>query len=298
MKLVNLLHNPKAGAKSHSKKRLIELIESKGYRCIYSSVKKTGWDKISDDFDIIAIAGGDGTVRKVVSALLHSNHGRQIPLALLPLGTANNIAKSLNIPRNINDAIDLWNGGNYKSFDIGTITGLTKKSFLMESAGFGIFPALISEMSTRNDISDDPEESLKIATKTFLEIAAGYEPRECKLFIDGEDHSGKYLLVEVMNTNFLGPNLNVNVHADPGDGLLEVFKISASQRDELCHYMHNKLNDREIPDKFSLVHAKSISIQWDGRHIHIDDEVKKIRKQTSVGLCVEATTLRFIVAGN
>src|SRR5688572_2743151 len=108
MKSANLLHNPKAGGGEYSKKRLTALIRAAGFDCSYSSTKKRGWEKIeAADGDFIVLAGGDGTVRKVAGGLLDKN----VPIGVLPLGTANNIAKTLGLhPDNmsIEDIIEAW----------------------------------------------------------------------------------------------------------------------------------------------------------------------------------------------
>src|ERR1044072_2398775 len=100
MKIARLFHNPTAGEGEHTRKKLVSLMEAAGFDCSYSSTKKKRWEKIeSKDTDFIVIAGGDGTVRKVAEELLDQKVLNKIlPIGLLPLGTANNIAKTLNIP--------------------------------------------------------------------------------------------------------------------------------------------------------------------------------------------------------
>ena len=63
-----LLHNPKAGDAEHSKKALTKLMEDHGFACRYISVKDE-WQDFNPDIDFIAMAGGDGTVRKVLKGL-------------------------------------------------------------------------------------------------------------------------------------------------------------------------------------------------------------------------------------
>src|ERR1051325_5153423 len=98
MKKVKLLHNPTAGDEEHSKKELVALIKSNGYDCKYSSTKDKDWAEFEEDLDFLIAAGGDGTIRKITKELLNRKKLEKIlPIAPLPLGTANNIAKTLNI---------------------------------------------------------------------------------------------------------------------------------------------------------------------------------------------------------
>src|SRR5947207_7501500 len=91
---VTLIHNPTAGGGEHAAERLVAAIERAGYQVAYFSSKEVRIGRVlKRPCDIIAIAGGDGTIRKV--AVRARPDGP--PLTILPLGTANNIAKSLGV---------------------------------------------------------------------------------------------------------------------------------------------------------------------------------------------------------
>src|SRR4051794_8685614 len=109
MKTVKLLHNPGAGDEGHTKDELITQIRAAGYNCEYASVKGWLWDNLTDKIDFVIVAGGDGTVRKVTKALLDRKVlAKTFPIALLPLGTANNISKTLQITGSTEDIIQSW----------------------------------------------------------------------------------------------------------------------------------------------------------------------------------------------
>src|SRR4051812_19898988 len=105
MKSAIIFHNPKAGEGELDKKKLLSLIGKAGYDCSYISTKKDGWDKIEPtENQLIVLAGGDGTVRKVAGNLLD----RCSTIGLLPLGTANNIAKTLGIGGEAESIVQSW----------------------------------------------------------------------------------------------------------------------------------------------------------------------------------------------
>src|SRR5688500_6992106 len=134
MKVAQLIHNPDAGDDDHTKQDLIKLIEANGYECRYSSTKKKGWEKIEDDTDFIICAGGDGTVRKIVDELLDRKILSKIwPIALLPMGSANNIAKTLEISGEAKDIIEAWKNETIKMIDVGLVSILLEARFLLES---------------------------------------------------------------------------------------------------------------------------------------------------------------------
>lgn len=70
------------------------MIGHAGHDIVYRSTREPGWEKAIADADLVAVAGGDGTVGKALTAL-----GDIEPplIAVLPLGSANNIARALGI---------------------------------------------------------------------------------------------------------------------------------------------------------------------------------------------------------
>src|SRR5262245_41140986 len=81
-----LIHNPKAGDRNHSKKQLMSRLRKYGLQAFYQSIKECGWKQaFKKPVDVVIAAGGDGTVHKTAWEIMDSG----IPLAILPLGTAN-----------------------------------------------------------------------------------------------------------------------------------------------------------------------------------------------------------------
>lgn len=300
MKTVKLIHNPNAGDGAYSAKELTKLIESKGYTCICNNIKKDDWKEIEADADIIAVAGGDGAVRKVCKVLLkRTNLEKRLPVAVLPLGTANNIGNSLHLADiAIEELVESWERCRIKQVDVGIVSGCEDKGlFFVEGFGFGIFPNLMNAMKKVDEAEKEtPEESLNKAMEVLLETVKNYVPRKCKLVIDGVDHSGKFLLVEIMNLPSLGPNMYINPMADTGDGEFEIIVIPESQREKLIQYVTDKMEGKEPEFAFSALKGKDINITWEGMHAHIDDEILKVEKRFNVSIDVNRGVLDFIVA--
>lgn len=292
MKFAKIFHNPKAGG-SVKKRQLVQLIKDAGYQCSYSSTKHKDWNDIDAvRTDLLVVAGGDGTVRKVATNMLDL----RIPIALLPMGTANNIANTLGINGTPESIVEGWSAHNFKNFDVGKIYGVKKHNFFLEGMGFGLFPKLMKKMvKVEERLSGAPEESLKVALKILHDIILTSKARYCKVSIDGTDHSGKFLLVEVMNTQSIGPNLNLASFADPGDGMFEVILIAERQRDEFAAYVHNKLYGIEQPPIFNVLKAKNLDIFWEGTNMHIDDEIVELKKPQDIRVKLQEGLLRFAV---
>jgi diacylglycerol kinase family enzyme len=293
MKSASVLHNPRAGEGEFTKKKLLALLRSSGFDCSYSSTKGKGWEKMeAADTDFIILAGGDGTIRKVAPELLD----KKLPIGLIPLGTANNIAKTLGITGDATDIIEAWKNKNVRKYDVGRIYGLKKASFFLEGMGYGVFPRLMKEMKKEEiQLTDSPEKNLKIALETLHDIILTSKARYCKISVDGADYSGEFLLAEVMNTQSIGPNLNLAPFADPGDGALEVILISERQREEFANYVHNKMHGVEQTPVFNILKAKNLEIYWEGKLLHVDDEIIQLDASQEIRIKLQEGVLEFLV---
>lgn len=295
MKLTRLIHNPGAGEEAHNKKELLSILESEGFGCRYASTKKEGWQKIEPDIDLLIVAGGDGTVGKVAKELLDQHYPKKIPIALLPLGTANNIANALGITGTTEEIVRSWHTARIKNYDTAKVESLSGSTCILEGFGFGVFPRLMKEMKKLEKRPATPAEELQVAMDTLHAITLSYESRYCRLELDGQDHSGRFLLVEIMNTPSIGPNLLLAPTADPGDGVLDIVLIPETEREKLAEYIHHKITDAEVPFPFKTITASKILLQWEGTHLHVDDELIKQEKPALIQIEVNESMLEFLV---
>lgn len=296
MKSAKVLHNPTAGEGEHTKKKLISLLETAGYTCSYSSTKESGWEKIKDDTDFIVAAGGDGTIRRLAEELLDKRIlDKKYPIGLLPFGTANNIAKTLGLPDNIDDILALWKEENVMHMDVGKIHDLKKTEFFLEGFGFGVFPELMTAMKKRDHAAETPEAELVEGLRMLHEIVLAYPAVPCKLTLDGVEHTGNFLLCEIMNTRSVGPNLVLAPEADPGDGEFEVVLIEALQRDALAAYIQSKLDGEEPHTSFSITRARKVTVQQAGTLFHSDDELIKTEKEQEIHIELLPGVIDFLV---
>jgi len=297
MKLAQLLHNPGAGDEEHGKEDLISLIKENGFDCRYSSTKKNILKNLDPEIDFLIVAGGDGTLRSVAKELVERKIMEKIwPIGLLPLGTANNIAKTLELKGETQDLIKAWHQEKFKNFDIGRIDDFEQAHFFLESFGFGVFPYLMMQMKKLGkEKIEDADEKIKVALEVLHEIILSYDAKDCQLAIDGMNHSGRYLLAEIMNTKSIGPNLFLAPEADPGDGLLNVIIIPEADREKFASYVIGKLNNKEEAYNFFELKGKKVNISWEGTHVHVDDEVVKLKKKKEMKVELKENLLRFLV---
>jgi len=298
MKRAKLLHNTSAGKEDHGADDLIEEIRSNGFECSYSSTKKKELKKLDEDFDFLVAAGGDGTVRKITKYLLKREQiEKPWPVALLPLGTANNIAKTLGLEGDTSHLVHGWHNAKLQPFDVGDVFhNKNEVGFFLESFGFGIFPRLMKEMNKETiDESASADEKITLALKVLYRIICSYKPKYCKVIADGKDFSGKFLMMEVMNSKSIGPNLLIAPNADPGDGEFELVFIPEEKREDLAAYVQHRMDGREMNFEFPVVQAKDISLAWNGTDVHMDDELIKLKKSNQVYIHPRSGLLEFMV---
>lgn len=297
MKQVQIIHNPGAGDENHSEDELKKLLEENGYESTYVSTKKKGWKDFEAQADLLIVAGGDGTVRKVVGELLEEKLlDRPNPIGLLPMGTANNISKALQIGEDTKEIIRSWAAGKTKSFDVGKIYNIQDHLFFLESFGYGVFPYLMQEMKAFDEsLFKAPEEKIQKALEVLHEIILSYKPRYCELSVDGTDHSGKFVLAEIMNTPSIGPNILISPLSDPGDGEFEVVLVPEQHKEKFAAYVEGKISGREETYSFHTLKGKDIKISWEGTHVHTDDQIVKLEKGSQVKIQLKKGLLDFLV---
>lgn len=300
MKKIQVVHNPTAGDAEQNKNELLTKLKPHCKEISYVSTDDEGWEDFSlDKIDLIVLCGGDGTVRKLADVLLKkSKKQRKIPIYLVPSGTANNIATTLNLklPRDFKFQDNLK---NYQLFDYGKISGLTDFEFFLESIGFGLFPELIRRMKEADEVPNETaEEKLRRTLKVCKEIVEQMEPVKVKIEADGEKIEGKFLLAEVLNTKHIGPNLELAPQASPGDGLMDLILISPQDRNLLLEYVESLLStnreEMDVHQFVKVIKVKKIKLQCKTSVMHVDDTILTEEKKYKLKLKVNEGEFFFL----
>ena len=299
---VVLIHNPRAGDDSApDAKQLKTMIRDAGHEIDYCSAKGREWKSaLEDPVDLVAIAGGDGTVAKVARRVI----GRRIPLAVLPTGTANNISKTLglkDVP--VAELVSGWASAHRKRFDAGIVTGPWKSRHFIEGVGAGLFARAMAEADNNRTLENLNDAEVKA---TYAQQLLRDELKECpsthlNVSLDGTDLSGDYILLEAMNMEFVGPNLYLAPDSLADDGLLDVVLIAEQHRRKLDEYLSTWQEGVMWPPDFTTLKGARLEVEWTGFDIHIDDTIyprkKKARAKAPAAISVEVEhdALEFLV---
>jgi diacylglycerol kinase (ATP) len=164
--------------------------------------------------DTVIIGGGDGTLNAAIAGLIDT----QIPLGLLPLGTANDLARTLQIPVELPQACQIIATGTPQPIDIGWVNG--QHFFNVASLGLSvkITRQLTKEVKQRWGIFAYAVTAFKVLSKSRLFHA------EIRL-ADGQTHRVKTIQIAVGNGRFYGGGMAVAHDAAIDDERLDLYSL-------------------------------------------------------------------------
>ncbi|MEZ0335790.1 MAG: diacylglycerol kinase family protein [Gemmatimonadales bacterium] len=270
---MTLVHNPTAGDERDTEQMLLEKLKEAGHEARLVSGKKGLEKKLEDPGDVVAVAGGDGSVKQVVLALA----GGGVPLAILPIGTANNIAKSLGSLGTFDELIAGWRKAERRRLAVGTVATRWGARRFVESAGTGLFAELV--IRGPEEIDENAAgltgHAIDRALLLLQRIVAERHPIHRRVELDGADVSGEYLLVEAMNIPLVGPNIPLAPGADFGDRRLELVTISERERGALADYVRARLAGEAARLELPRRSGEQIVLHASPAELHVDDDAWK-----------------------
>jgi diacylglycerol kinase (ATP) len=270
---VTLVYNPSAGDEQHEGEHLLERLEEAGYDARLVSGRKKLARKLEDPGDLVAVAGGDGSVKEVAIALA----GRKVPMAILPTGTANNIAKSLGVLGRWGELIAGWPEAERRSLRVGSVTAAGGTMRFVESAGVGLFAELVSR--GQEEVDDNTAgltgHAIDRALLLLRRITEQRPPILRQVTMDAADLTGEYLMVEAMNIPLLGPNMPVAPGADCGDDLLDLVLVSERERGAIREYLSARLGGSAAPLELPVRRGRRVALQAYPTELHVDDDTWK-----------------------
>ena len=224
----------------------------------YTTAEDSGEEmakKAADEHvDLVIAAGGDGTIHSVASGLIK----RETTLAIIPIGTMNNLAHSLGIPLPIEASCAIVAKGETRSIDIGQINGQT----FLEVAGIGLEAALFpfaEEVKKPNLLS------MMRGAVNGLFILLNYQSIALKISFDDKKRRHYHALqVTICNAPYYGAHFQVapDIHMD--DGLLDVFIYKNFNKLEyIQHGISISQGQRVFQPKISHRRVKSLRISTD-----------------------------------
>ncbi|MEX2536392.1 MAG: diacylglycerol kinase family protein [Trueperaceae bacterium] len=217
--------NPVAGKRSSPEnlKRLKERLDEAGVEFELRETSGEGdaarWAREAVDVDMVIALGGDGTTMEAMSGLIEGQ--RDIPLAQVPVGTANLVARALGIPTDLEGALEVALAGVAVRHDVGRVEGSGRYFALVAGAGFDA------------QLIEDTPRRLKNRLGFTAYLLAGvrnlFRLRRSNILlqIDGHHHHFRAHTVMVINVGDIeGMELRGTRDIDPHDGKLDVLIVT------------------------------------------------------------------------
>jgi diacylglycerol kinase (ATP) len=260
-----LVANPGAGKPEESPKQLelaARLLRQHGIEVDVALAKPKeeatpiAKQAVKDGFDVVVAMGGDGTLEAVLRGMV----GRKTPMGIIPTGTQNNIARSLGIPLEMEEACALIASQHVRKLDVGRVQVKNgKKLFFFELTAIGLVAALYPKA---NKLQDGQLSKLRDVALTLLH----HEP-EPVVYLTLDDESKvkvKTMLVVVSNAPMFGANFLVAPDATVTDGLLDISVYPEFSKAELlAYYAAIRAEGFSRNEKVQRFRARKIEIKTD-----------------------------------
>lgn len=265
MKKANLIYNHNSGKyKDISLEKITRLLYKIGIEAVYQRTEsEDDLDIIlSNPYDLVICAGGDGTTRSVVKRIID----KDAVLAVIPIGTANNFTYSLSVSDDYREVIKSLPDAKPAKVDIGKVSAPWGDEIFIEGVGFGLFADLLTEYRPVTD------KKVTRVLKVLIDGLNEVRTYDNQLEIDDVDYTDRYLMVEILNTASIGPRLQLAAGSDMNDGFLNSVLIGESENlfDLGFNLFTGKVEDIK---GHRLIKSKEIKFKWNGFPIHIDDQV-------------------------
>ena len=171
---------------------------------------------------LLIVAGGDGTINDAVNGLGKAGFPQGVTLGILPAGTGNDLAATLCIPDDPDEAEDVIRQGRVRTLDVARVRseGIGERFFINVATG-----GLGAEISDANEGELKRRWGKLSYLRASLEVAKDFDVRELDLYLDGELHRTRAVNVVVGNCRYAGGGWLAAPRANPEDGLLDVVII-------------------------------------------------------------------------
>jgi len=269
------IHNPVAGAKhpERLRRRVEAALVKRQVEFEYAYTERQGHaadlarTALEKGFDRIVVAGGDGTVLEVVSALVDSD----AELALLPVGTGNQLAANMRLPKGVPRSIEVALNGGRKKIDVGMLDG--QPFTCIAGAGFDA-----------DVVRPDSALKRRVGYLAYVHAAAASafspKPSDIHLEVDGEEIVCRGIGVEVANMPGLtAPMLRhpVDLVPDgkPDDGLLDVCVLAVETTVEFVTAVTSIVTGRlEKDPRLQYFRGREVKVEADPPlAVQIDGEI-------------------------
>lgn len=266
MKKARIIYNPTSGRELAKRNiaYILDRLEEAGYEASAYATKGKGdatkgaRKAVKRKFDMVVAAGGDGTINEVINGLAEQDYRPR--LGVLPLGTTNDFARAVSIPRDIVKACDVLCGGYEMPIDIGKVNN----RYFINIAGAGKLTELTYDVPSK--------------LKTMLgqmayyikgiEMLPSIRPTNVTIDYDDRTFTGNIMMFLVSNTNSVGGFEKLAPEASLNDGLFDLIILKEANLAEFIRLASLATRGEHMKDQ-KVIYAQASRIR-----IHADEKMQ------------------------
>lgn len=189
-----------------------------------------------DAFDRVVVVGGDGTVHLALREL-----DLEVPMAVIPLGSGDDFAKTLGIPRNVSDACRVAVHGRIREIDVAEANGLR----YLGVAGVG-FDSLVAAEANRVKFVGGSA----VYLYSIFKVLPAFEPIRMSITVDGDTFTEDVMFAVVGNTHRYGGGIKIAPAAVVDDGLLDLYLVTKCSKWDLIRTLPRGYTGSHVTSPF------------------------------------------------
>ena len=243
-------------------------------------------ESLREGAQVLVACGGDGTINEVASCLV----GTDVPLGIIPMGSGNGLAESLEIPRNIKEAVKIIKESRTNGIDVALVNG---KPFF-SNMGIGFDAKVISNYN--NCGKRRFWAYLKAVLKSIKEFK---NSEKIKVELNGKTFKANPFMFFVSNSKVMGYDISLTRMASLQDGLLDVVIIENLNRGEMLmlgFFLLLRLNQYLKKVQYFKVKELKLAFEDDGANhfMQADGELHHLADKEVV-VTIEENALNVLV---
>jgi diacylglycerol kinase (ATP) len=212
--------------------------------------------------DVVAAVGGDGTVNEVVNGL----DGYDVPLGVIPVGTANDFARQVGIPADADHAMDVILQRKPRRLDTASLNG--RRFLNVSTAGIGAEATAETPPEIKESLG-----AIAYAISGMRKLAE-LRPQSARFSGDGFEYDGEFLMFAVGLTRASGGGTMVTPMASATDGLLDLCIVESMSRSEFARTALRVKRGEHVGQE-GVQYAQVRSVTVEGREpivVNVDGE--------------------------
>lgn len=245
----------------------------------------TWLDRLAGACDVLAVAGGDGTVSTVATAAVKSGK----TLAIIPTGTLNHFARDAGIPTDVDEAMALIGNGRVRALDVGVVNG----QFFLNNVSLGSYPRMVNR---RNALEAEGRSRPVAAAMAIARTWWRLRKLTAVLSIDGREIVRRSPFIVVGNGSYVLSGLSLGQREDMSNGRLSLYVAPSTGRIGALSLPFRALIGRlEEYERFETIYGETITARFHHPRIEtgIDGEVRVL--ESPLNFEVRRGALRVMV---